>query len=341
MLLADKIIEYTREGKSPGVSELIELKEIARKEGVSQKDLDNRIQLRIIEAKNALDNKTEPQKTQPSSFERESFEEELLKRSEKDNTDFQFNSYSPENTFSSYSEVKETAENNEFIENETDEINPLIENLEKDEVQIEKIESVNVKHNAFQEISSNLNKVETESNNFEESPQIENVVTGVEPNKKIQETQEKNLNIEDLIQSVKERKGEEVVKQKETINTQKSDFLLEKEREWQMLHGKKQKKNSSNKTNTSPFSKNKTRANKEKEVQKAFNIALIAVFVSIIFGFIGIFVGMFAFQKQEQIKKVFTNKKLSKARTLSIIAMVIGVLQFVFSIFLKNLLGYY
>lgn len=329
MSLAEKIALYTHGGKSPGVSEIIELREIARKEGVSNHNLEKKLQEAIEQSKasNAINKGNYHQfetKTNSSLFDKErlSFEEEIRKREAEDESNIQ----------EEYSEAEKN------IRSDFDPSFNIDEYKIDEQITSSDFEKIEIPENS---IEIDYEKFQTETQEFIESKEkeeeiiIEDEIPPPPPVEKPEEPIQFGFT-EPLKKTQQALKNEEKKKLKPT----KSKYLLEKEAEWQSVHGKlntySPKKVKNNKTTTSSTSVNSTK-NNVSEAQKVFNISIIAIFVSAFLGFIGIFAAFFAYARFTALKKDMGSnsdaesiKKMNQAKNMIIVSFIIGIFRFIF-----------
>lgn len=335
MSLVEKIALYTEGGKSPGVSEIIELREIARKEGISNHDLEKRIQESIDQIKNSLnpenDHTYSTENNSALFAERLSFEDEIKKREEKAETDIQ-------------------VEYSEAIENISSDFNP---EFNTDEYKIdEQINSSDFEKIEIPEksIEVDYEKFQTETQDFLESKEKEEEIVindEIPPPPKVEPVVEAEKKIEPIqVESTpppQPKKEPKKVENESTMKESKSNFLLEKEAEWQSMHGK-QNTYSKKKTDSSHSTSNSSNKNVS-EAQKVFNISIIAIFISAFFGIIGTFIAFFAYMRFAAEKKrlssknqdVESMKKLDQSKWIIVAAIIVGSFRFIFSYMLMRL----
>lgn len=334
MSLAEKIALYTEGGKSPGVSEIIELRDIARKEGISNHDLEKRIQESIDQTKKSVNQENEHNfspETNSSLFEeRLSFEDEIKKREEKAESDIQ-------------------VEYSEAVENITSDFDPSFNTDDykiDEQINTSDFEKIEIPEKS---IEIDYEKFQTETQEFLETKEKEEEII-------IDDEIAPPPEVENIVQvdrveytpPPEHKKKSEKTTGDVNLKEEKSNFLLEKEAEWQSMHGKQntysKKKNTSNSAQKSSSS-TKSNASKVSEAQKVFNISILAIFVSAFFGIIGTFVAFFAYIRlAAEKKKLGSNnqdfesmKKLDQSKWIIVAAIIVGSFRFIFGYMLMRL----
>lgn len=360
--LEQKLEEYTSQG-SPGVSQIIELQELAKKNKISRSHLDKLIKEKLEKRTLAEIDQTKYNRAENFSrpdFDtiRNSFDIEMDKRMEESSKykshEIEFN---PDENLSKINfpadEKKLMVElENEIQEESSSFVLPEInvENDFKDDV----IESIKFEKPIIERELFNINKEEKEINqNLDEDPFIKELA---EIRSRIQglRTEEdaiREINKFRVLLTEFDRKDELTERVGLELETKRNElkepaFSHAHLKEAQQILEAKKKQIFEKKQQEKNHRDNRDFGIVElKEASTTYIISFVALGVSILFGYIGLFIAIYALgslaKASKQIKSSpsrFTQKtkgKIKQARVISIIAIVIGGLK------LFNFLYYY